>query len=596
MNSSFGVRFYQRGHASFLLIGLAFAWLLKMSWFRWGDLVIDLGREMYVPAKLASGSVLYRDIFYLYGPFSPYFNALLYKIFGTHILSLVLGGILVTALTSILLYKIARMFLNVFFATFLVLTFLFVLAFGHYVPIGNYNFILPYSYPATHAILFALGALYFLFRFLDRSLVKDAYMAGVFIFLCAVSRVEIGLMLVVSVLAGAVILKLSGVRALLFRPLVLYPLAGSFLVYGIFFVMAGPHILESNLFDILKSNTQASPFATMLSGANASAQNLALMLKAAVFYLFLALGLAGAGYAAGWASRCKGAFARWSLYTGISVVALAGAVVFLKTVYSFELQYRSLPIMYVIVGLLSLAAYVRSGRKPGELKLFILSLFSLCVVMRIIMNVHAWHYGFYILVPGLIVYYIFFFRILPQLTHHKFMTVAFYLGFTLVLVILMVDHFQISRAYYQHRTQPVPSLRGEMSVVPGPQAEGVRQLVDFLRTKTAKDATVAVFPEGVTLNFLAERDNPLYYYSFLPPDMVRAHVEQSMVDDVAFKRPDYIVILQRDVQEYGSRGFGVDYGKKILAYIEKNYVPAAHTGPLPFAPDNFSAVIFRSKH
>jgi hypothetical protein len=78
--------------------------------------------------------------------------------------------------------------------------------------------------------------------------------------------------------------------------------------------------------------------------------------------------------------------------------------------------------------------------------------------------------------------------------------------------------------------------------------------------------------------------------------MVRPRVEQSMVDDVAFKRPDYIVILQRDVQEYGSRGFGVDYGKKILAYIEKNYLPVPHTGPLPFAPDNFSAVIFKSNY
>ena len=165
----------------------------------------------------------------------------------------------------------------------------------------------------------------------------------------------------------------------------------------------------------------------------------------------------------------------------------------------------------------------------------------------------------------------------------------------LVLLVLMLRHVQVSAAMYQHRTLHVPSPRGEIVVLAGPQGEGVRALIDFFRDRTPPDATLAVFPEGLMINFLAEREAPLYYYTFLPQDMVRASVEQAMVDDLAVKRPDYVVVLQRSVAEYGSRGFGVDYAHKIMAHIEAHYTPFAQYGPLPFAPDNFSAVIFKLK-
>ena len=589
------VKLYRRGYISAGVITLALVYLLKMTWFKWGDLIIDLGREMYVPAKLAEGAVLYRDIFYLYGPFPPYFNALLYKIFGTNILSLVIGGILVTALTALLLYKISRMFLNVFFATFTALAFLFLLAFGHCLPVGNYNFILPYSYPATHATLFSLGALYFFFRFLDCGRSRDVYFAGAFLFLCMISRVEIGVMLAVSFLIAVIVMKFSGIKAGLFRPLVLLPIAGSLLVYGVFFTVAGPRIWESNLFDLFKSNTQASPFAAVLSGVNAAGPNMAVMLKSAFFYFLFAAWFTLAGYGAILAERLPQTMLRRSVYTFIVVMALSGAAVVLRTVYHFEWQYRSIPFIYLIVGALSAAAYFREGRKACDLKLFILSLFSFLVALRIIFFVYASHYGFYILVPGFIIYHVFFFRTLPQLTRNKFLTVSFYIGFTLVLLVLMADHFQLSKAFYQQRTLRVPSPRGELAVLASPQGGGARDLVDFFRDKTPKGATVAFFPEGLMINFLAERESPLYYYTFLPQDMVRESVERSMVDDIALKKPDYVVVLQRSVAEYGSRGFGVDYGKKILAYIVKNYTPLAQHGPIPFTPDDFSAVIFKLK-
>ncbi len=38
----------------------------------WGDFQIDNGRELYVPVSILHGKLLYRDIWYMYGPLAPY--------------------------------------------------------------------------------------------------------------------------------------------------------------------------------------------------------------------------------------------------------------------------------------------------------------------------------------------------------------------------------------------------------------------------------------------------------------------------------------------------------------------------------------------
>ena len=64
------------------------------TWRRWPDLLIDFGRELYVPWQLASGAVLYEDIAYFNGPLSAYWNALLFRWFGPSLLTLVVANLL----------------------------------------------------------------------------------------------------------------------------------------------------------------------------------------------------------------------------------------------------------------------------------------------------------------------------------------------------------------------------------------------------------------------------------------------------------------------------------------------------------------------
>jgi hypothetical protein len=59
--------------------------LVTFGWARWGSVTVDSGREIYVAAALAQGKMLYRDVWYPYGPGAPCLNALLFRIFGIHI-------------------------------------------------------------------------------------------------------------------------------------------------------------------------------------------------------------------------------------------------------------------------------------------------------------------------------------------------------------------------------------------------------------------------------------------------------------------------------------------------------------------------------
>jgi hypothetical protein len=58
---------------SFCVMAAAGAIMLHISWGKWGDFIVDYGREMYIPWQLSEGKILYRDIYVnQYGPFAPY--------------------------------------------------------------------------------------------------------------------------------------------------------------------------------------------------------------------------------------------------------------------------------------------------------------------------------------------------------------------------------------------------------------------------------------------------------------------------------------------------------------------------------------------
>jgi len=594
-------KFLTQGQERWLpVVGLAaaFGYLLPLSWLKWGDLIIDSGREMLVPERLAAGECLYRDVFYLYGPFSPYFHAGLFKIFGVSLTVLIGSGIVTTIFSTILVYKIARQLMDRAWAFLTTETFLFVFAFGHYVYLGNYNFILPFSYPATHSILFSLAAIFFFFRYGKHKRPRDQFAVMALSSLCLLSKAEIGVLLLISLLAALVMARLFTTEipktSRPFASFIGVPALVAAFIYGVFFLASRSTLHGSNLSDLFAANTTlASPFTAWLSGIITLPQNLWLMAKSLLGYAAFAALFWMSGYVAETASAVSNKPLRTALQAIIVTVTLAAVLSFLRICFSPELQYRALPVfliaMVVVIGL----KVIRKRQQPHALPLISLSLFALLITMRMIFSIRPAHYGFYLLVPGMIVYHIFLAKILAPRLHNTTARRFFLCGFYLTLIVLAAGHFQISRLAYAQRSLYLKVSRGEMRLFPTEREIRSAKLIDFLKQHTPPDATVAVFPEGATIPFLAERQAPLYYYSFLPVDLVRERVEDDIIADMRKKKLDYVVVVARSVEEYGRHAFGGDYGKKIGQYIAENYTPIKLFGPFPYTSPEFGIAVFK---
>jgi hypothetical protein len=86
-----------------------FAFLYVVSFKRWLIPFQDSGRELHVPARLASGEVLYRDVGYFFGPLPAYLDALVLRVFGRDLDVLV---VLRTALALLAVEALRRLALR----------------------------------------------------------------------------------------------------------------------------------------------------------------------------------------------------------------------------------------------------------------------------------------------------------------------------------------------------------------------------------------------------------------------------------------------------------------------------------------------------
>ena len=120
--------------------------MASWTWNTWPDVLIDFGRELYIPWRLAQGEVLYRGIANINGPLSQYFNALCFRVFGASLRTLELCNLALLAmflglLSSSLMRQIARRWV----ATAACLVFVLLFAFGQHLRVGNFNYVCPYG-------------------------------------------------------------------------------------------------------------------------------------------------------------------------------------------------------------------------------------------------------------------------------------------------------------------------------------------------------------------------------------------------------------------------------------------------------------------
>ena len=126
------------------------------------------------------------------------------------------------------------------------------------------------------------------------------------------------------------------------------------------------------------------------------------------------------------------------------------------------------------------------------------------------------------------------------------------------------------------------------------RSSAVELTLAWLKTNAAPEATMAVLPEGVMLNYLSRRANPTPY-AWLTLADVQASGEEKILQAYQANPPDYIVLIHRDSSEYGVGFFGQtpEYGLQTMRWIKQNYQPVYLIGHEPLRTNLFGVQILK---
>ena len=149
---------------------------------------------------------------------------------------------------------------------------------------------------------------------------------------------------------------------------------------------------------------------------------------------------------------------------------------------------------------------------------------------------------------------------------------------------------------YQNRTITLESPAGTLHVPPHPFGLHLHPTLEYLLEQVRAGETLLVLPEGALINFMTNQQNPLYYNLFIPPELNGPGVERAVIEQIEANEVDRILIIDRDVREYGFFGLGVDYGKALFALIGEQYDLEALFGPEPYTgPPRGGCALYRRK-
>ncbi|MCH7649952.1 MAG: hypothetical protein IIA63_02205, partial [Nitrospinae bacterium] len=197
-------RFSDRWTNLLILVLLANAGLFmaSISWLKWPDLLIDYGDQVYIPWRLSEGLVLYKDIFYTYGPLSSYIHALLFKMLGPGIDVLIGFNLLIVAGLTGLIYFLFKKLSNPLTAFFCSFVFITIFAFGQYQGGGNFNFICAYVYSLPHGVALSFLALFLFLGFLNNPFPKYLVLTGGVAGFVYLTKMEVFYALAFSLFSG----------------------------------------------------------------------------------------------------------------------------------------------------------------------------------------------------------------------------------------------------------------------------------------------------------------------------------------------------------------------------------------------------------
>jgi hypothetical protein len=557
-----------------VVIGAVFVTLTIKTWRKWPDLVVDFGAQLYMPWQISTGAVLYRDVHYLAGgPLSQYWHALLFKIFGVSFLTLIVSNLAVLALMVSLIYLCFYRCSDQLTAITSCVAVLVAFAFAHYTTIGIFNYITPYSAEVVHGLALSVLTVALLARWFEMENPRLAAAAGFCAGLTLLTKPDMFLALILTVVAGAALHFLAQRK-------------GKVLSWSLA-VMAGAGLIPAVVFFLYFlcvedfSRSAQSVFAAWIPLLTTSAaHNQFYRWCMGLDMPWVHLQQTGLQFLALTAIVAACAVLCWRKIPFLPAVLLliAGAYELIKVSWAFNWFNCGHCLPLVCLTLLALLVWrgAKSGWEPPVVFAFLWTVWSLALLAKLGFFCRIWHYGFALAMPAFVSGVYLLIWALPRQLENCGVRPALFRGLLWLMLLPGLTRLtQASLQLYSDKTLPVASGADAM-VAFNPHFRPVDEIVanalSWVETNVPPSATLAVLPQGAILNYLSRHPNPCGYVAWNPPE-VAAFGQQKMTDAFIAHSPDYVIELFVNYGEYGETYFGQQqrFGLEAQQWIDAHY-------------------------
>lgn len=561
------------------VLAVLFVVMLVASWQRWTQPLLDHGREMNLPARLLSGEHLYADVQFLYGPFAPHFNALLYKIFGIQLGTVKIAGALCAIVILLMIYWLSRRLMSVWESAAVTALVMALCAIK-----STANYIQPYAYAALYGCIFALASLVCSVRFIQLRQARLMAWAGFFAGLSFISKPEIALAAWAA--AGMALLAESfaarrplGRAALYFILPVAAILAAS---YGLILrnvslatLLNDNHVLFTNM------PPQLVYFNRHISGLAKLPTSLWFTLTGIAVFGIWAGGCATVASAL--SIRRQGRRQDWfqalrlsGLVLLIAVATREAAVKFLGVaddVTPFASAIIALPL---VIGVIAWRIWkARSAEQSVSVEqriLIVLAVFSLFSMLRALLNVTTTGPYAPFFIPTLIVVYLYLlFRAAPVFLAPSPQVRLKAQQVAVCLIAFLAFGLAVNsiRRFRTINTFEVKSARGSFLTLPE-IGEPLQAAIKFAEERTRPGEYVLSLPIATTINFMAARPYPLRE-EIVHPGFLSDEKEFDAIERIKSRQVPLVLVANLITSEFRDRVFGADYNKELMRWITENY-------------------------
>ena len=584
------------------------AWL---TWRKWPDLLVDFGEQLYLPWRISVGSVLYRDVMYLTGgPLSQYYHAGLFKLFGVSFLTLIVSNLAIGLGLLLLMYRRFVECADALTSTTICVGVILVLAFGQYSDIGNYNFVTPYCHEVWHGVVLSILAISFLASWLQKDRPIFATGSGFCAGLVFMTKPDVFTALMLAFAAAYIIaVRLKGFRAAskLFIWLLgsaILPLLG-FLIYFRQFEswQDSARSVAFAWVPLLTTSVSKEVFYKWCMGLDVPGFHIRKMIMQ--FLIVSAV----MGTCAIWFRReMKSAPRRLVTVAFVALlIALASGVDWVDSGRALPLLVLTLCILLGVryKSLLNRALVTGCNTLRNESFTYqsltfplLWSIFGLGLLAKLGFFSRIWHYGFILAMPAFAAAIFLLLWYLPGvLERYGVRRHLLRITVWLLLMTAFLRLFVESQNVMSTKTLAVGNGQDKVFTFnekTHPAGPAVQSALAWLESNTSPNATLAVLPEGVMVNYLSRRSNPTKYLIWNPAEIV-GFGQSTMTATFCENPPDYVMLIHRDPSEYGVKFFGQEerFGLKLMQWIQANYEPVCLIGNEPLRNSLFGIKILK---